>query len=207
MFVWPHGIHVDRDGNVWVADSGAASAEDLTKFPGEGKQGQRRRQVQPGRKGAADARQAGHAGQSARGADRADRRRHRSRQRRRLRGREPHQRRGSQSGRPHLGVRPHRQVPAHHRQDGHGARRVPDAARARVRLAGPADRGRSPQPPRPDPDQGGQADRRVPGVRPHQRARHRPERRDLHRRFRVRPNACIPAGSAASASAASRTAR
>jgi DNA-binding beta-propeller fold protein YncE len=21
MFVWPHGIHVDRDGNVWVADS------------------------------------------------------------------------------------------------------------------------------------------------------------------------------------------
>ena len=27
LFVWPHGIHVDRDGNVWVADSGAASAE------------------------------------------------------------------------------------------------------------------------------------------------------------------------------------
>ena len=22
MFVWPHGIHVDRDGNVWVADAG-----------------------------------------------------------------------------------------------------------------------------------------------------------------------------------------
>src|SRR5262249_10236266 len=21
MFVWPHGIHVDREGNVWVADS------------------------------------------------------------------------------------------------------------------------------------------------------------------------------------------
>ena len=21
MFVWPHGIHVDRDGNVWVADA------------------------------------------------------------------------------------------------------------------------------------------------------------------------------------------
>jgi DNA-binding beta-propeller fold protein YncE len=39
MFVWPHGIHVDRDGNVWVADSRAASAEELTKFPGEGKKG------------------------------------------------------------------------------------------------------------------------------------------------------------------------
>ena len=35
MFVWPHGIHVDRDGNIWVADSRAPGAEDLVKFPGE----------------------------------------------------------------------------------------------------------------------------------------------------------------------------
>jgi DNA-binding beta-propeller fold protein YncE len=39
MFVWPHGIHVDRDGNVWVTDSRAASPEDLEKFPGEGNKG------------------------------------------------------------------------------------------------------------------------------------------------------------------------
>jgi DNA-binding beta-propeller fold protein YncE len=39
MFVWPHGIHVDRDGNVWVADSRAAGAEELTKFPGENPKG------------------------------------------------------------------------------------------------------------------------------------------------------------------------
>src|SRR5579862_2409889 len=39
MFVWPHGIHVDRDGNVWVADSRAPSAEELAKFPGEEKKG------------------------------------------------------------------------------------------------------------------------------------------------------------------------
>jgi len=39
MFVWPHGIHVDRDGNVWVADSRAPSPEELTKFPGEDKKG------------------------------------------------------------------------------------------------------------------------------------------------------------------------
>ena len=39
MFVWPHGIHVDRDGNVWVTDSRAASPEDLKKFPGEGNKG------------------------------------------------------------------------------------------------------------------------------------------------------------------------
>jgi len=35
MFVWPHGIHVDRDGNVWVTDARAPSADDLKKFSGE----------------------------------------------------------------------------------------------------------------------------------------------------------------------------
>jgi DNA-binding beta-propeller fold protein YncE len=39
MFVWPHGIHVDRDGNVWVTDSRTASAADLEKFPGEQNKG------------------------------------------------------------------------------------------------------------------------------------------------------------------------
>src|SRR5512132_161994 len=39
MLVWPHGIHVDRDGNVWVTDSRAASPEELTRFPGEGNKG------------------------------------------------------------------------------------------------------------------------------------------------------------------------
>lgn len=39
MFVWPHGIHVDREGNVWVTDSRTASAADLEKFPGENNKG------------------------------------------------------------------------------------------------------------------------------------------------------------------------
>ena len=39
MLVWPHGIHVDREGNVWVADARAASPEELKKFPGEGNKG------------------------------------------------------------------------------------------------------------------------------------------------------------------------
>jgi DNA-binding beta-propeller fold protein YncE len=39
MFVWPHGIHVDRDGNVWVTDARVATAEELQKFPGEDKKG------------------------------------------------------------------------------------------------------------------------------------------------------------------------
>src|SRR4051812_44861938 len=39
LFVWPHGIHVDRDGNVWVTDARIASAEEITKFPDEGGKG------------------------------------------------------------------------------------------------------------------------------------------------------------------------
>ncbi|HEY5617071.1 MAG TPA: 6-bladed beta-propeller [Vicinamibacterales bacterium] len=35
MFVWPHGLHVDQDGNLWVADSGHTSPALLSKFPGE----------------------------------------------------------------------------------------------------------------------------------------------------------------------------
>ena len=26
MFIWPHGMHVDREGNVWVTDAGAEAA-------------------------------------------------------------------------------------------------------------------------------------------------------------------------------------
>jgi DNA-binding beta-propeller fold protein YncE len=39
MFVWPHGIHIDRDGNVWVADARAATATDLQSAPGESPKG------------------------------------------------------------------------------------------------------------------------------------------------------------------------
>src|SRR5207245_4823937 len=39
MFVWPHGIHVDREGNVWVTDARAPTTDDLKQFPGEDKKG------------------------------------------------------------------------------------------------------------------------------------------------------------------------
>jgi DNA-binding beta-propeller fold protein YncE len=39
MFVWPHGIFVDREDNVWVTDSRAPSAEEMKKYPGEGPKG------------------------------------------------------------------------------------------------------------------------------------------------------------------------
>ena len=35
MFVWPHGLHVDADGNIWVADSRRPTADELTMFPAE----------------------------------------------------------------------------------------------------------------------------------------------------------------------------
>jgi sugar lactone lactonase YvrE len=33
MFVWPHGLHVDRDGNVWVTDARVPTADELAKYP------------------------------------------------------------------------------------------------------------------------------------------------------------------------------
>jgi DNA-binding beta-propeller fold protein YncE len=33
QFIFPHGIHVDRDGNVWVTDGRAANDMELAKFP------------------------------------------------------------------------------------------------------------------------------------------------------------------------------
>jgi DNA-binding beta-propeller fold protein YncE len=39
MFVWPHGLHVDRDGNVWVADSRRPTPEELKMFPEEKNKG------------------------------------------------------------------------------------------------------------------------------------------------------------------------
>ncbi|HET9947623.1 MAG TPA: peptidyl-alpha-hydroxyglycine alpha-amidating lyase family protein [Longimicrobiales bacterium] len=33
IFIWPHGIHVDRQGNVWVTDGRAATEEELRENP------------------------------------------------------------------------------------------------------------------------------------------------------------------------------
>jgi hypothetical protein len=33
LILWPHGMHVDRQGNVWVVDARSASADELKKFP------------------------------------------------------------------------------------------------------------------------------------------------------------------------------
>ena len=33
IFIFPHGIHVDRDGNVWVTDGRTATPQEIAKFP------------------------------------------------------------------------------------------------------------------------------------------------------------------------------
>jgi DNA-binding beta-propeller fold protein YncE len=33
MFVWAHGLHVDRDGNIWITDARLPTAEELARFP------------------------------------------------------------------------------------------------------------------------------------------------------------------------------
>ena len=57
MFIWPHGMHVDREGNVWVTDSGAEAAVATAAKAGQSRA--HRAQVQPGRPGADDTRRAG----------------------------------------------------------------------------------------------------------------------------------------------------
>ncbi|HUP50958.1 MAG TPA: hypothetical protein VM198_00675, partial [Longimicrobiales bacterium] len=33
QIIWPHGMDVDREGNVWVADARAANAQELERSP------------------------------------------------------------------------------------------------------------------------------------------------------------------------------
>jgi len=39
MFIWPHGVHVDAEGNVWITDSGAPTPDLMAKYPGADKKG------------------------------------------------------------------------------------------------------------------------------------------------------------------------
>ena len=153
MFVWPHGLHVDRGGNIWVADSRRPERRRAREFSGREEQGQRGGEVQPGGTGAAAAGPVRHGGQSARAPHRSDQCPDR-RERRHLRGREPHRCERSQSDRAHLGVRQDGEISPHHRQDRNRAGRIPHAACHGVRLARAADRRRPAQSPHPDPDQG-----------------------------------------------------
>ena len=94
MFVWPHGIHVDRDGNVWVTDARAPAP--TTQSSGEGNKGSVVVKFSPEGKVLLTLGKPGVQGKSSRGADGSDRRRDRFTERRRLRRREPYRRDRSQ---------------------------------------------------------------------------------------------------------------
>ena len=155
MFVWPHGIHVDRDGNVWVTDARAASPDDLKKFPGEGNKGSVVVKFSPDGKVLMTLGKPGVRGNPPDALTDptdvvTDPRMVTSTWRRAIRtwpipiwsgASRCSTGTGSSSG--SIGKSRNR------------AWRVPDAARARVRFPGPADRRRPPQPSHPDPDEGG----------------------------------------------------
>ena len=174
QFIFPHGIHVDRDGNVWVTDGRAANKEELAKFPDATGQGPHGDEVQPRRQGAAAARQTGRGAARHRYVQRAERRDHRA-QRRHLRLRRPQRPepdRDPRHQRPHREVHARRQVRQGVGQVRLRARRVPDAACAGDGFARPAVRRRSRQPPDPDLRPGRQVPRGVEAVQPGQRAVH-----------------------------------
>ena len=55
MFIWPHGLHVDREGNVWATDAAGEDAVAMAAKAGV-KAGHIVRKFSPGWKGADDAR-------------------------------------------------------------------------------------------------------------------------------------------------------
>ena len=62
MFIWPHGLHVDKEGNVWATDGASPEAVAMAAKAG-GKVRSSGDQVQPGRQGADDARRGRSAGE------------------------------------------------------------------------------------------------------------------------------------------------
>ena len=58
MFIWPHGMHVDREGNVWVTELGRRSRR-RNGGQSRGQSRAHRAQVQPGWPSADDTRRAG----------------------------------------------------------------------------------------------------------------------------------------------------
>ena len=192
MFVFPHGFHVDRDGNVWVTDARGRDGKghQVFKFSPDGKvlltlgkagvAGDGPGRLQSAlRRGGRRQRRHLRRGRPRRGLQRAHREV--------LEGREVHQDLG-QAGDRALASSTRRTALAF---DSRGRLFVADRGNNRIQIF----------------DQDGQVPRGVEAVRPAERDLHRQERRPLRRRLGVEHASATPAGSAASASAAPRTAR
>jgi hypothetical protein len=174
MFVWPHGIHVDRDGNVWVTDARVPTTEERTKFPGEDKKGSVVIKFSPDGKVLMTLGTPGVKGDPPDALT------------------EPNDVVTDPSNgdvyvaESHTNVNDPNLVGRISVFDRNGAGRVPHTARNRVRLPGTADRRRPPQSPDSDPDEGGEVSRRMARVRPREWPRDRRERHDLYGRRRIR---------------------
>ena len=59
QILWPHGMDVDKQGNIWVADARSATPQEIAKFPECEGQGPHRAEVFAARQTADDARHAG----------------------------------------------------------------------------------------------------------------------------------------------------
>ena len=112
MFVWPHGIHVDRDGNVWVNDARAASVEELKTFPGEANKGSVVVKFSPQGKVLMTLGKPGVRGNPPQALTDPTDVVTDPKEWRCVRNREPYRRERSQPGRAHLGVRQKRKVPS-----------------------------------------------------------------------------------------------
>ena len=59
QILWPHGMDVDRQGNIWVADARSATPQELAKFPEWKGKGHTVAEVLPAGQAADDARHSG----------------------------------------------------------------------------------------------------------------------------------------------------
>ena len=184
MFVWPHGLHVDRDGNIWVADSRRPTADELAKFPAEKNKGSYVVKFSPEGKVLMMLGKPGMAGNPPELLT------------------DPTNVLTDANGdvyvaESHTDVEDPNLVGRISVFDKNGKLlriigktgtgpaefRTPHAMVWDSR--GTADRRRPPQSPHPDPDEGGQVHRRVPGVQPRQRPGDRQQRQPLRRRLRI----------------------
>ena len=211
LILWPHGIDVDKQGNVWVVDARSASADELKKFPNAAGKGHTVIKFSPQGKVLLTLGTPGTAGQRRRRPSPSP-----------TTWRLPPTAASSWPRRTTISswIRTRRPASAGSRSsaaDGKfiksfgnvrlRAGRVPRRARAGVRLEGPAVRGRSRQPPHPDLRPGRQAPRHLVSVQPHQRPGTSPPTTRSTPSTPNRTTTTTPAGARGCASAAPAPAR
>src|SRR5215469_17011623 len=184
MFIFPHKIYMDRDGNLWVADQRSANERELTKSPQEKGKGHIVVKFS-GWQGPIDARQIRGSRKSAGSFDSTDQ--HCDRPEWRfvhLGGPQPEYGCSPGDSFTHLEVYQGRQVHKVVRQNGIGAGRIQGASRSCHGCAGTTFRRRPWEHAHPDPRSGWEISRRMEAIQSPQRNLYS-ERYDLCRGLRI----------------------